>query len=291
MRVSDNATFNSIRRQVNDARAGVLKAQSQASSGLRVAKPSDDPVAAAAARRETSRKALSDAGKAATEAASTQLQGSDEALNDVYTGLTSARDIAMQGSSSTMGAQDRSNAAIEVRKIREQMVALANTSVDGKFVFAGYNDKTPAYDANGTYLGDSSVKQVEALPGLRIATSVTGTTVFGEGDDSAFAALDKLATALDANDMDAVKATYTKLVSSQDKALNARSQVGALMNSVTVAGAVAERSSTNAQLQVNSLVALDEITAASNLVQAKGTLDKAITIAQNIPTNSLVGGK
>ena len=51
MRVSDNATFESIRRQVNSAHAGVLAAQDQASSGLRVSKPSDDPVAASAARR------------------------------------------------------------------------------------------------------------------------------------------------------------------------------------------------------------------------------------------------
>src|ERR671933_347012 len=52
MRVTDSAAFAAIRKQVTRARAEFATAQEQASSGLRVQKPSDDPVAAAAARRE-----------------------------------------------------------------------------------------------------------------------------------------------------------------------------------------------------------------------------------------------
>ncbi|MDB4991097.1 MAG: flagellar hook-associated protein 3 [Myxococcaceae bacterium] len=291
MRVSDNATFESIRRQVNSAHQGVLTAQGQASSGLRVAKPSDDPVAAAAARRETSRKALADASKSATDTASTLLQGSDDALNDVYNGLTSVRDLALQGSSSTMSAQDRSAAAIQVRSIREQMVALGNTNVAGRYVFAGFSDKAPAYASDGTFTGDGSTKQVQASPGLRVPASIPGTAIFGTGSTTIFQQLDKLSAALDANDTDAIKASYDALDQNQSRVLDARSQLGSMMNNVTVAGSVAERVSATAQIQVTHLVGMDDVAAATNLMQAKSTLDKAITIAQQIPTSSLAGGK
>src|SRR5690349_10942988 len=94
MRVTDAATFELMKRRVGVASTAVQTAQEQASSGLRVAKPSDDPIAAAAARRETSRKALADAGKTATDQATSLLQGSDEALNDVFQALSRAHDLA-----------------------------------------------------------------------------------------------------------------------------------------------------------------------------------------------------
>jgi len=291
MRVTDNATFDAMRRDVNNARTGVLKAQDQASSGLRVSKPSDDPLAAAAARRETSRKALADATKTATDKANTLLQGSDDALNDVYNGLTSVRDLALQMSSSTASDQDRSNAAIEVRSIRDQMVALGNTNVAGSYVFAGYKDKTKAYETDGTYSGDDSTVSVQSAPNLKIPASIPGSQVFGTGADSAFSQLDTLASALESNNLTAIKKSYDSLETNQNQVLAARSSVGGMINNVTIAGSIADRISTTAVKRVNDLVGLDEVTAATNLVQAKGALDKAITIAQQIPTSSLAGGK
>jgi flagellar hook-associated protein 3 FlgL len=290
MRVTDSSTFDNIRRSVTGAREKMQVASDQASSGVRVGKPSDDPVAAAAARRETSRKALADAGKSSTDHATTLLNGTDAALDDVYQGLTTARNLIMENASTTVGPENRRAAAIEVRKIREQMVALGNTNVAGRFVFGGYKDQVPAYEQDGTFTGDTNTKEVQALPGVKVGASIAGTKVFGESGEDVFTALGALADALDSNDPDAIRSMLSDFTTHQDRVLDARSQVGSMMNNVTVASSVAERASYTSQVEINRLIAMDEVTAATNLVQAKGALDTALAIAQKIPTGGLAGG-
>jgi flagellar hook-associated protein 3 FlgL len=281
-----------MRRRVSEASANVQTAQNQAASGLRVSKPSDDPLAAAAARRESSRHALADAGKSATDRANTFLQGSDGAINDVLTALGRARDLATASASSTVSAQDRSALAVEVRSIRDQMIALGNTNIGGRYVFGGHRDQAPPYASDGTFNGDSSTKRVEVLPGLQVNASIAGSAIFGDaGPGDMFQTLDTLASALEANDVDGVAGSLGALDANQARVSNARSQIGSMMSNVTVAGAVAERSSTSAQVEFNRLVAIDEVTAATNLVQAKTLLQSAIAIVQQMPIGGLTGGK
>jgi flagellar hook-associated protein 3 FlgL len=292
MRVTDASAYTAIRKQIMHAREQVTIAQERAGTGLRVQKPSDDPVAAAAARRETSRKALADAGLKTTEHASMQLQGSDEALDDVFEALTGARQIAIEGSSSSMSDENRRAAAGEVRKIREQMVALGNTNVAGRYVFAGFRDQEPAFETDGTFVGDASTREVQAMPGLRVAASISGAAVFGtDTDSSVFKTLDDLAAALESNDRDAVNSTLTAFGLHEERVIGARSQIGSMMGGVQVAQSIADRHSYRAELELARLTQADEITSITDLLQAKSTLEKALSVAQQIPVGSLAGGK
>jgi flagellar hook-associated protein 3 FlgL len=298
MRVTDSSAYATIRKQVLRARQDFSLAQEQAGSGLRVQKPSDDPVAAASARREYSRKALAEAGTKATESATTELEGADFALSDVYDGVTRAREFALSGSSSSSSDENRRSAAVEVRKIQEQMVTLGNTNVAGRYVFAGYRDHTAPYTEAGEFVGDDSTKEVQALPGLRVAGSITGKAIFGNDSinangqaDDLFSTLDRLATALESNDTDAVRSTFDDLTTNEDRVLGARSQVGSMINSVSMAQAVAENHFVRAGQEIGRLVEVDEITAATNLSQAKNALESALTIAQQMQVGTLAGGR
>jgi len=292
MRVTDSSSYEGIRKTLTSTREKMAKAQEAAGSGLRVQKPSDDPVAAAAARRETSRKTLAEAGMKATEQASAQLEGTDEALGSVSDALASVRELAVQGSTGSFSDENRRNAAFEVRKIRDQMVALGNTNVAGKYVFAGYADQSPAFDASGSFVGDASTKEVQAMPGVRVPASIDGKTAFGVGEpDDLFTTLDQLATALESNDVSGVRASLTGIDKNENRVLSARSQVGAMMDGVQVANAVADRHAFRATLEKSRLVEADEITAAADLMQAKSALEKAVAVAGQIQVGGLLGGK
>jgi flagellar hook-associated protein 3 FlgL len=292
MRVSDASVFDSIRRQVMRARKELSTAQEQAGTGMRVQKPSDDPVAAAAARRETSRKALADAGMKNTEHAQMQLEGADSALADIYEGLSRAHELAVEAASSTLSDENRRAAAIEVGKIREQMVALGNTNVAGRYIFGGFKDQVPAFEADGTFVGDRTTKEVQAMPGLRVAASIAGSDVFGNGEpDDVFATLDRLVNALESSDPEAVRGTLTALTGNQERVLRARSNVGALLDGVEMAHSVADRHAYRAELEIGRLVEVDEISAATDLMRAKSALEMALTVAQQISVGSLAGGK
>lgn len=292
MRVSDASVFDSIRRQVMRARKELATAQDQAGTGMRVQKPSDDPVAAAAARRETSRKALAEAGMKNTEHAQMQLEGADSALADIFEGLSRAHELAVEAASSTLSDENRRAAAIEVGKIREQMVALGNTNVAGRYIFGGFKDQVPAFEASGTFVGDRTTKEVQAMPGLKVAASIAGSDVFGSGEpDDMFATLDQLVNALEGNDPEAVRSSLTGLTSNQERVLRARSSVGALLDGVEMAKSVADRHAYRAELEIGRLVEVDEIGAATDLLRAKSALETALTVAQQISVGSLAGGK
>lgn len=285
MRISDKATYDAVRRNVSRAQQSFLKAQEQASTGLRVSKPSDDPVAAAQARREASRKALGDAGMAAADQAMSSLEGADLAIDDVYEGLTRARELALGAANTTVSTENRRAYAEEVRKIREQMVSLGNTNVGGKYVFAGYRDQTPPFQADGSFVGDGATKEVQALPGLRVSASVSGAAIFGNGSsDDAFSTLDSLINALESDDTDAIRETLTGLQTNQDRVLRARSQIGGMMDSVELARNVADRQQYRATTEIHKLIEVDEISAATDLLQAKSALEAALAVAQQIPT-------
>ncbi|HEY6881829.1 MAG TPA: flagellar hook-associated protein FlgL [Polyangiales bacterium] len=284
MRVSDNAKFENIRRNVTRAQSDMLKAQEQAGSGLRVAKPSDDPVAAAAARRENARKALGAAGMSSADAATDQLTGADNALDDVYTGLTRARELALQASTDTTSAENRTALAQEMRKIREQMVSLGNTKVGGRYVFAGYRDQTPPFEADGNFVGDGSTKEVQPVPGMRVSASVSGAEVFGNGSgNDMFSTLDSLISAFENNDSAGARAQLDNLQANEDRVSKARSTVGAMMDSVELGRNVAEQQQARATNQIHNLTEMDEVSAATNLLQAKNALEAALAIAQQIP--------
>ncbi len=284
MRVTDNAKFAAVSKNVQKAQADFLSAQQRAGSGLRVAKPSDDPVAAAQARREASRKALGQAGIASADTASDQLQGADNALNDVMDGLTTARELALQGASDTASAENRSAMAEQLSKIRDQMVSLGNTKVGDKFVFAGFRDQTAPFDLSGAFVGDGSTKEVQPVPGMRVAASISGATVFGNGSNNdVFKTLDAVISALRSNDSEAVRGQLENLTANQDRVVNARSQLGSMMDSVTLGRNVADQQQARATTQIADLTEADAVQSATQLLQAKNALEAALAVAQQIP--------
>jgi flagellar hook-associated protein 3 FlgL len=284
MRVSDNSKFAVVTKNVQKAQNDFMNAQAQAGSGLRVAKPSDDPVAAAQARREASRKALGNAGISAADAATDQLSGADQALSDVYEGLTRAHELALEGASDTSSAENRTAIAEELRKIREQMVSLGNSKVGDKYVFAGYRDQTAPFDPTGAFVGDGSTKEVQPVAGMRVPASISGETVFGSGTgNDTFSTLDSLISALDNNDPEAIRGQLDNVQANQDRVIKARSTVGGMMDSVTLARNVADQQQARATDQIAALTESDEISSAMQLVQAKSALEAALAVAQQIP--------
>ena len=288
MRVTDSQAFDTMRRQITEARSNTMKAQEQASSGLKVSKPSDDPVAAAAARRQNAFKASAQSASTNADVANQQLSATDDALADATDSLSDAKAIAVSGSNATLNDENLRALAIEVRRIRETMVNTANTNVNGKYLFAGYRDQTPPFDANGTFVGDASTKEIETIPGVRQKASVSGPAVFGDAGNDVFQVLDTLANDLESGNIDGVRGAFKNLDDSSDRVLSVRAQVGAMVNTATMARNVSDRHVLNATTEISRLTEVDEFEAATNLVKARSALDAAVAVAQQIPVGGLI---
>ena len=289
MRISDSYVFGSLNKHLTRVKGELAQAQERASSGLKVGKPSDDPVAYAAARREHAKKALADAGMKGADLALTQLAGADEALRMATDGLARAKELALAGASDTLGAEQRRSLAEEVRKIREQMVVLGNTQVAGSYVFAGRRDDRPPFDNAGVFSGDTAVKEVSAFPGIAVSGSISGEDAFGvAGNADVFSSLDALIQGLEANDATAVRNALPDVDVSERRLLSTRSRLGSMMDGVETARSVADRYSFSAEVEAGRLLEVDQVDAVGDLLKAKNAMEVALATAQQIPTAGLI---
>lgn len=288
MRISDGSVFSALNKRMNSARADMAEAQEKAGTGLRVSKPSDDPVAYAAARRENNKRALAEAGIRNGDVATSQLNIADEALGMATEAISAAKALAVTGGSGALGAEQRAALAGQVDQIRAQLVTLGNTQVAGVYVFGGYAEDQPPFDTNGVFVGDRSTKEVTTYPGIKAAAGIHGEEAFGSAGADVFAALDALSAALNSNDQAAVRASLTNLDGSESRMITARARVGAMVEGVQTASAVADRYSYSAKVEASRLTEIDEVSAVTDMLKAKAALEAATATANELPTGGLV---
>jgi flagellar hook-associated protein 3 FlgL len=280
-------------RAMSSARARSALATSIAASGMRVQKPSDDPVAFALGRRDTAREQVAIASERTSDYAMSVSIGADQALAEAGDALARARELAVQMSNGTYTANERTFAASAARELRLEVINAANREVDGTYVFGGYRDGAPPFDpTTGAYTGDGLVKQVEVAPFLRLPVSVSGATTFGAGTGTdVLATLEALATALDTNDPAAVQALLPDIDTSAQQINGARVDLGGQIRGFEVtkstAGLVQERSAASRAQQIEA----DPFRAYSDLLNAERALQGAVSVVARLPFPGLVGGR
>jgi flagellar hook-associated protein 3 FlgL len=196
-RITSGAMADSATRHLQANLSQLARLQEQAVSQRAFAAPSDDPSAAIAAlnlhdeQRRTAQYARNvDDGIAWVTAA-------DSAISSSTALLGRARDLVVQGANDgTMNAESREAIAVEIEGLRDELLAQANTAVLGRSVFAGTSD-APAFDAAYAHSGapgSAVVRRVSDEASIRVDTD--GAAVFGDGADSVFALLDRIAADL-----------------------------------------------------------------------------------------------
>ncbi|GAB5542213.1 MAG: flagellar hook-associated protein FlgL [Sandaracinaceae bacterium] len=289
MRVSDSMMHELATRGVTGNREALFDKQRIASSGLRVEKPSDDPVAAGLARGTKSRERRSQAIEKISGEAIDRLQAVDDTLGGIGDILSRARELAVQGANDHVSLNDRAAMATEVSALRAELLNLSNTKIEGEYVFSGLSvDRTP-FDPTGAYLGETQLKEIEVGPGLRLPTQVSAAAIFGvTGGTNPFTALDDLEAALNANDGDAIHASIGGLATSVDQVANGRANAGAHQQALQQAQAAAARVRDEAIRRRATLTEADPVEAFTDLVKAESALQQALAIAARMPPPSLV---
>ncbi len=162
MRVSDQMFNSVILSQLQRQNATLLSLQEQISSGRKLTSLSDDPsslgvMLSANNTLSATNQQLKNIGEAKTflSAAETAIAGpAVDTEGGVLGALGRARDIAIKMSSSGIyGAADRLNEAKNVGQIFDELVGLANTSINGRFIFAGGAATTTPFSSRGAHYG------------------------------------------------------------------------------------------------------------------------------------------
>jgi flagellar hook-associated protein 3 FlgL len=160
----------------------------QLSSGLRVTSLGVDPSAAANSAMVRSAIARDDSFVQSASGVQSMLQVADSTLAEVVSQVTSALTLAVQGANGTQNTANTMSIAQQLTGIRDQVLALANTSYTGSYLFGGtqgagapFSLDTSTMPVTVVYAGDGNTRSVETLTGQQIQVSVPGNAAFGGG--------------------------------------------------------------------------------------------------------------
>jgi flagellar hook-associated protein 3 FlgL len=252
MRLTNSMLVQNVTNNLYNNLARMNKLNTQLSSGKRINLPSDDP--AAVARSLSLRAAVADTEQFTSNLADAKawLQATDSALMGAEDVLRRVKELAVKGSNSaTLSAEEQQAIADEVDQLIDQMVSIANTNHEGRFVFAGYQTLQEPFSRTGDTIashGDDGAIEYRIGPQQILAANLDGREVFGADEttpDRIFKVLIEIKQHLENGDGGQVSGSLEELSSSLDNLLQYHSEIGAKMNRVELAG------SHMSQLKVN----------------------------------------
>lgn len=153
MRVSEQMIFNNLTNRLRRQSSAILMLQEQVSTGKRINRPSDDPIGQAEIINFDKSLLASDQYLRNIDRLESFVVASEIVIQAVQNQLHRARELAVQGANATNTAVDRTIMAKEVRQIYDQLIALANTSHEGAYIFAGNETNTQPFVNKGTFIG------------------------------------------------------------------------------------------------------------------------------------------
>jgi flagellar hook-associated protein 3 FlgL len=174
--------------------------------------------------------------------------------------------------------------------------AIANTQVNGRYVFAGDSDQTQPYTIDLTqanpisaYAGSPTTRQVESPDGSLFSVALTSQTIFDSGDPttSVFQSISSLRTAILNGDTTGI-ATAAGNVGGADTYLNTQlAFYGNVQDQVTSATNYGANYETQLQTQLSGIQDADLTQSITEFTQDNTQLQAALTAESKLPQQSL----
>jgi flagellar hook-associated protein 3 FlgL len=174
MRISTANAFNSGIDTLMQRQLAMNDEQNQITTGKRVNKASDDPVAAARAERALASLNRTATSQRAVDASKVVMTQTESSLGDAGNLLQSARALLVQAGNATLNDSDRQSIATQLQSIRGQLLSIANQDNGaGTYIFGGQGaTQKPFVDtATGVqYAATTGQTQTGASVGLPLTT-------------------------------------------------------------------------------------------------------------------------
>lgn len=146
MRITTHNAYQNVIFNLQQRQQGLQTAQEQLTTGKRVAKPSDDPVAAARAERALAEMTRADAHQRALEASRTATQLTESALGDAGELIQQAREALMAAGNPSYTDGERKMLVQSLEGLRKQLLAVANRGDGtGNYLFGGQGTSSPPF--------------------------------------------------------------------------------------------------------------------------------------------------
>ena len=199
---------------LNQTQVNAQGLSQQLASGAKITSISQDPVGAGQNVLLLNQIKQDDSFTQSSNLVSGQLQVADSALGSVVSQLTQAISLATSANSGTMSASNVKSVANQIAGILSEVQSLANTSYEGRYIFAGgqtaaapFSTSAATSPAVTSYGGDGNINYLELPNGQKIQLNVPGDQIFlGGGAKSVFGALNALVADFSSGTVNAAQA-------------------------------------------------------------------------------------
>ena len=184
MRVTSKMLSEKVLYNIQNALARMQYAQTQVATGKRILKPSDDAIAVSKSLKVKDLLGDNEQYQRNIEDGVGWMDSAEPAIDDTVTLLAELKEIAVAGASDTAGPDERTTLAEQVDGLVRQLVALANTKYDHRYVFAGTYTTTRPYSEVREVTGEAVTLADSEWADLANGTLEEGTvTVRGSSGD------------------------------------------------------------------------------------------------------------
>lgn len=236
MRVTQNMLTSRFLLNLDRSMTRLDRLQEQLSTGKKVSKPSEDPVIAVRSIAYNSQLKVFNQYKRNADTANNWIQTTDAVLQETDNLFKTLREKMVQGANGALDPAARSAIAREVEQLKEHLGSIANTSIAGRYIFAGTQTLNRPYNPATGNLESPPVINSERIPielgkGVSLNLNIPGTEVFGGTDsmgNNLFQFLDEVINRLDNNGD--VGALLGNLSEHENRILKIHAGLGADMN-------------------------------------------------------------
>lgn len=184
MRLTFNMQFNQSLTGIINAQQKMNKAETQLSKQTRILSPADDPAGAAKVLSLDQTKEQLSQFQTNSTLLKNNLALQETVLTSMRTNYDRVSILAIASGNGTYTIEQRKAVAFELQNIQTELLDLMNTrNAEGSYIFAGFQDKSPAYVKNPTtgvfeFQGDSGSKALQISPSIKLAGNDSGQAIF-----------------------------------------------------------------------------------------------------------------
>lgn len=238
MRITQTMLQENMLRNLFRSQAQMNKYMTQINTGKKITRPSEDPVIAMKGMNYRTQVAEVEQYRRNASEIWSWMDHSDDVLDKATKAIQRMEYLAVQAANGTYGEDELKSIAEEVKQLQEQLVELANTNVNGKYIFNGTDTDKKLVELETLENGeqkyvvkhtDGSLQPVliEVSKGIQFQVNVSPEEIF---DQELFDNIDNFIQRLETGDQEAINQSIAELNESMLKIVDGRAELGARMN-------------------------------------------------------------
>lgn len=286
MRITNGMIINRVLSNLNNNMEHLAVMQDQLSSGKTVSKPSDNPVYVSRIMRLQSMVVEQERYQKTMEDALSFVDNAESALGTVTGILNRARELAIFGANGTNDDNDRLALAAEVDELIDELLEVANSSFDGRYIFGGTKTEEPPFERTGdtiNYSGNEGEMLWEVSRNVTIQVNIPGEKLFKFTDGDIFDALTSLKSALESgNTSELGGVCLDKVDKATNHVLSQRAVLGARSNRLAVAQDRIGESKLNLTELLSKLEDIDIAEATINFATARAVYNASLATGAQV---------